>query len=80
MRRHDRLYHTAAMLEPSSSPSEPDLTRGNPRPYGMPPFAQVLSDADIAAVVTYIRVSWGNHGQQVRPSEVNSLRTAPILD
>lgn len=37
-------------------------TRGNPCPYGMPPFAQVMSDEDIAAVVTYVRVSWGNHG------------------
>ena len=30
-------------------------TPGNPRPYSMPPFAQQLSDADVAAVVNYIR-------------------------
>lgn len=58
----------------------PPQTRTNPRPYGMPPFAQVLSDADIAAVVTYIRVSWGNHGQPVTTAEVNALRAAPLLD
>ena len=55
-------------------------TETNPRPYGMPPFAQILSDADIAAVVTYIRVSWGNDGQPVTEAEVNALRSAPLLD
>jgi mono/diheme cytochrome c family protein len=55
-------------------------TAGNPRPYGMPPFAQILSDADIAAVVTYIRVSWGNHGQPITTFEVNTLRSAALLD
>jgi mono/diheme cytochrome c family protein len=30
-------------------------TPGNPRPYSMPPFAQQLSNAEIAAVVNYIR-------------------------
>jgi mono/diheme cytochrome c family protein len=58
----------------------PPETPGNPRPYGMPPFAQVMSDEDIAAVVTYVRVSWGNHGQPVTALEVNALRSAPLLD
>jgi mono/diheme cytochrome c family protein len=58
----------------------PPQTAGNPRPYGMPPFAQVLSDEDIAAVVTYIRVSWGNTGQPVTPAEVNQLRSAALFD
>ncbi len=58
----------------------PPQTAGNPRPYGMPPFAQILSDADIAAVVTYIRVSWGNHGQPITTEEVNTLRSAALLD
>jgi mono/diheme cytochrome c family protein len=58
----------------------PPQTAGNPRPYGMPPFAQVMSDEDIAAVVTYIRVSWGNTGQPVTPSEVNALRSAALFD
>lgn len=58
----------------------PPETTGNPRPYGMPPFAQVMSDEDIAAVVTYVRVSWGNHGQPVTALEVNALRSAPLLD
>lgn len=58
----------------------PPETAANPRPYGMPPFAQVLSDADIAAVVTYIRVSWGNRGLPVSAADVNALRSAPLFD
>ena len=58
----------------------PPQTRGNPRPYGMPPFAQIMSDDDIAAVVTYIRVSWGNRGDLVTAEQVNALRSAPLLD
>jgi cytochrome c553 len=58
----------------------PPQTADNPRPYGMPPFAQVLSDAEVAAVVTYIRVSWGNHGSFVTPREANAMRLAPLLD
>ena len=43
----------------------PPGTQGNPKPYGMPPFAQRLSDDEVAAVVTYIRTAWGNHGTPV---------------
>jgi len=40
-------------------------TAGNPRPYGMPPFGQVLDAADVAAVLTYVRGSWGNDSPPV---------------
>lgn len=40
-------------------------TEGNPRPYGMPPFGHVLDDDGIAAVLTYIRGSWGNDAEPV---------------
>lgn len=53
-------------------------THGNPRPYGMPPFAHLLSDEEVAAVATYIRVAWGNGGTPVTASEVNALRVVPI--
>ncbi len=56
----------------------PPGTRKNPMPYGMPPFAQALSDADIAAVVTYIRTAWGNRGGPVTEREVNLLRAATV--
>jgi mono/diheme cytochrome c family protein len=56
----------------------PPGTDGNPRPYGMPPFAQVLSDDEVAAVVTYIRVAWGNRGTAVSARDANALRSAPL--
>ncbi|CAE6690835.1 c-type cytochrome [Paraburkholderia haematera] len=56
----------------------PPGTMRNPEPYGMPPFGQELSDTDAAAVVTYIRTAWGNHGKPVTAREVNELRKAPL--
>jgi mono/diheme cytochrome c family protein len=56
----------------------PPGTKGNPRPYGMPPFAQILSDDEVAAVVTYIRAAWGNRGTAVSSLQANALRTAPL--
>ncbi len=56
----------------------PPGTKGNPRPYGMPPFAGLLSDNEIAAVVSYIRTSWGNRGAPVSAQEANQLRSAPL--
>jgi mono/diheme cytochrome c family protein len=49
-------------------------TAGNPRPFGMPPFAQSLSTDDIAAVSTFIRQSWGNRADEVTPLEVLRVR------
>jgi mono/diheme cytochrome c family protein len=49
-------------------------TTKNPRPYGMPPFSHVLGDNEVAAVVTYVRVAWGNTGAPVTPQQVNELR------
>jgi mono/diheme cytochrome c family protein len=52
----------------------PPGTKKNPRPHGMPPFSHVLNDEEAAAVVTYIRVAWGNTGTPVLPAQVNELR------
>jgi mono/diheme cytochrome c family protein len=49
-------------------------TAGHPRPFGMPPYATRLSDAEIAAVVTYLRTSWGHRASPVNALEVNRLR------
>lgn len=56
----------------------PPGTQRNPRPYGMPPFAQELSDVEVAAVVTYIRTAWDNRGTPVTDRDVNKLRSAPL--
>ncbi len=49
-------------------------TRGNPRPYGMPPFAAALSDDEVALVVSHIRGSWGNTAAPVSSLDVQRLR------
>jgi len=52
----------------------PPGTRGNPRPYGMPPFGHELSDAQVAAVLSWIRASWGNAAPPVSAADVNRYR------
>jgi mono/diheme cytochrome c family protein len=56
----------------------PPGTRGNPRPYGMPPFGHELDDAQVAAVLSWIRASWGNAGAPVSALEVNRYRAVSI--
>lgn len=52
----------------------PPATEGNPRPYGIPPFATTLTDGEIAAVLTMIRNSWGNSAAPVTTVEVRRYR------
>jgi mono/diheme cytochrome c family protein len=42
----------------------------------MAPMGAALSDSDLAAVLTYIRGSWGNKGAEVDASDVKAMRTA----
>ena len=56
----------------------PPGTAGNPMPHGMPPFAQSLSDDEVAAVVTYVRAAWGNRGAAITARQANELRAAPL--
>ena len=51
-------------------------TEGRPRPFGMPPYALVLSDAEIASVLSHIRTAWGNRAPEVSPLDVLQLRQA----
>ena len=53
-------------------------TAGNPRPYGMPPFGHVLSDAEVAQVVSYLRGSWNNNAPPVTSIDVNKYRAVPL--
>lgn len=56
----------------------PPSTEHNPRPYGMPPFGQILSDQEVAAVVSYIRNSWSNTAGYVTTVDVNRHRATPL--
>ncbi|MNN33277.1 Alcohol dehydrogenase cytochrome c subunit precursor [compost metagenome] len=53
----------------------PDLViRGIPAPYPMPKYAAILSDRDVAEVLTFIRASWNNSAPAVSPDAVEKLR------
>ncbi len=53
----------------------PPSTAGNPRPFGMPPFATVLSDADVAQLLTHVRGSWSNRAAPVSALDVAQSRS-----
>lgn len=42
----------------------------------MQPWHSVLSDEEIAAILTYVRSSWGNTGGEVKPDDVARVRQA----
>ncbi|HVJ61172.1 MAG TPA: c-type cytochrome [Tahibacter sp.] len=48
-------------------------TAHNPRPYSMPPFAQKLDSADVAAIVSYVRAAWGRQPIPVSSDDVQRL-------
>lgn len=44
---------------------------------GMPPVGWILDDNEVAAVVSYVRTTWGNHWtDKVAPADVASSRPA----
>jgi mono/diheme cytochrome c family protein len=49
-------------------------TKVAPTQFGMPGFADRLSDADLADVLTYIRSNWGNHAPAVTADMVAKVR------
>lgn len=54
-----------------------DITvKGTKFNNAMTPFADQLSDAEIAAVITYERSSWGNSASKVTAEQVASVRAA----
>ncbi len=50
-------------------------TPARPQPHGMPPFAQQLSDADIALLANHLRERWGRGGPPVAAHDVARYRT-----
>ena len=67
---------TANLVQVTIHGAYAPATEGHPRPYGMPPFALTLRDADIAAVLTYIRGAWGNGAGGVSELAVAQQRSA----
>ena len=45
---------------------------------GMPGFADILDDAELAVVLTHVRSSWGNHGSPVTSSAVAGIRAERV--
>ncbi|MDR6870760.1 mono/diheme cytochrome c family protein [Bosea sp. BE125] len=56
--------------------SRAGTTRAASTGPAMPSFAWNLSDQDVAAVLTYVRNSWGNAAPAVSAKDVASLRTS----
>jgi mono/diheme cytochrome c family protein len=48
-------------------------TAHNPSPFGMPPYLLTLSDAEVAAVLTHVRSSWGNRASAVSELQVQQI-------
>jgi mono/diheme cytochrome c family protein len=42
---------------------------------GMPPMGAGLADDDLAALLTYIRNSWGNKASVITPAQVKAVKT-----
>jgi len=42
----------------------------------MPAMGARLSDEDLAAVLSYIRQSWGNNASEISPEQVQKVRAA----
>ena len=49
-------------------------TAGNPRPFGMPPFATTLGNDEVADLLSHIRSSWGNKAGAVSALDVSRYR------
>jgi mono/diheme cytochrome c family protein len=49
-------------------------TDARPTPSTMPAFDWKLTDADVAAVATYVRNAWGNSAPEVSADQVKTMR------
>jgi mono/diheme cytochrome c family protein len=49
-----------------------------PTAAGMPAFSWILNDDQVAAVVTYIRNSWGNSAAGITAGDVGRTRSALV--
>ncbi len=73
------LSHTENLLQTVLFGGFGASTAGHPRPFGMPPFVLELNDTELAAVLTYIRNSWGNQAGEVSSLDVHNKRATGLL-
>lgn len=57
--------------------AESVITPSFPNPATMPGYANKMTDAEIAAIVTYMRNAWGNSASAVTAEQVHAARRAP---
>jgi len=60
---------------PLNGLSGPVKVAGTDWNLSMPAMGAALSDDDLAAVLTYIRTSWGNNGSEISPEQVKKVRS-----
>jgi len=65
---------SASAINITLNGSQRVVAAGVPDAYRMPAFREQLSDAEIAQVLTYVRSTWGNHGEAVDATAVGKLR------
>jgi mono/diheme cytochrome c family protein len=78
------LAGNPAVLDPNTSSlinlvlngAEPLVVKGVPDAYRMPQFRVQLNDEQIAAVLSFVRGSWGNDAGTVTTDQVKTLRPA----
>jgi len=68
------MRSTANMVHIVLEGGFPPSTAGNPRPFGMPPFAPFLQDDEVAELLSYVRASWGNRASPVSALDVGRER------
>jgi len=73
-----RMDNTANLVQVVLRGGFSPATAGNPRPFGMPPFQMLLSDEEVAAVISYIRSTWGNEAGGVTVLDVARHRAQPM--
>jgi len=69
-----RMHNTANLVQVVLRGGYAPATAGNPRPFGMPPFQMLLSDAEVAAVISYIRSARGHQAGAVSELDVAQHR------
>jgi mono/diheme cytochrome c family protein len=70
---HNRLAHI-----PLAGINGPITVGGKNWNLGMAAMGAALSDADLAAVLTYIRSSWGNQAGEVTADDIKTIRAGLV--